>query len=274
MNKNTIELDVISKKYPDNPTLYIEIILKIDGNDFHPELVINPIALARSCQSSGELYIFTCGCGEPICAGIDEGLHIEHTLDAVIWRFYEPISGTDHEDLTDEEWEAIKRPVEYMFDPEQYLESIISGLYAMKELAVSSPQPIEFAIYGLDVAGILALEPWVFSTRLNNSEKRLIAKQIEIDAYHHSISAGGMEYRWDEIFLPLALFDAYKKWMTLRIFPTQENELPAYQAYLQEGRKFCQALRQYLGGKSKVKFKYHPPQIYNAFAWEIIEEIR
>lgn len=274
MNKNIIELVAVMKEYPNNPKLFLKGLLKIDGQEYHPELVLDLIALVQTCQCSGEFYIFSCGCGEPMCAGINDGIHVEHLPDAVIWRFYEPISGKDYEDLNDDEWEAIKRPVEYVFEPNQYLEAIISGLLEIKGLAISSARPIELAIYDLDVAKIINLEPLVFSARLNTPEKRLIAKQIEIDVFYDSFSAGGMQYGMNELFLPLSLCEAYRKWKALRVFPTLKEDLPAYQVYLEEGRKFCQGLRQYLGGKTKVKFKYHPPQFYNALAWEIIEEIR
>ena len=46
----------------------LECILEINGSSFHPEFVLDVTELAKSCQSTDELFIFTCGCGEPMCA--------------------------------------------------------------------------------------------------------------------------------------------------------------------------------------------------------------
>ncbi len=216
----------------------------------------------------------TCSSGEPGCAGIFDGIQIEHLTDAVVWRFNEPLSDKDYPDLSDEEWEAIKQPIELRFDPEDYLSTIIAGIKEIKVLVVSSDQPVELPIQDFTLEQLLALEPLVFSTRLNVPEKRLISQPIEIDAYIGFFLVGGIGYSLEELFLPPALVAAYTSWKSYAIFPNDETNLSAYLLYLQKGREFCHELKQYLGRDALIKLKYHPPLVYNSLAWEIIEVIR
>ena len=252
----------------------LECILEINGSSFHPEFVLDVTELAKSCQSTDELFIFTCGCGEPMCAGIGEGIQVEHLPDAVVWRFSEPLSDKDYADLSDDEWKAMKQHVELRFDPERYHSAIATGINKLKALGVSSERPVELPIQGFMLDRLLELQTLVFSTRLNVPEKRLITRNIEIDAYNDSICVCGIFYQLEALFLSPSLIAAYKAWKTYRIFPNEESDLPAYLVYLQKGREFCQSLKQYLGREAMVKFKYHPPKLCNSVAWEVSEEIR
>ena len=233
----------------------LECILEINGSSFHPEFVLDVTELAKSCQSTDELFIFTCGCGEPMCAGICEGIQVEHLPDAVVWRFSEPLSDKDYFDLSDDEWKAMRQPVELRFDPERYHSAIATGINKLKALGVSSERPVELPIQGFMLDRLLALQTLVFSTRLNVPEKRLITRNIEIDAYNDSICVCGIFYQLEALFLSPSLIAAYKAWKTYRIFPNEESDLPAYLVYLQKGREFCQSLKQYLGREAMVKFK-------------------
>ena len=180
--KDSIKLISKVELFPNGQSLHLKSSLEINGRPFHTEFILDISELAKSCQSSGEVFIFTCGCGYPACAGIFDGFQIEHLTDAVVWRFHEPMK--DDLDLSDEEWEAMKQPIELRFDPEDYLSTIIAAIKEMKVLVVSSDQPVELPIYGFKLEQLLAIEPLVFSTRLNGSEKRLISQTIKIDAYN------------------------------------------------------------------------------------------
>ena len=272
--KDSIKLISKVKSLPNNQSLHLKSGLEINGRPFHSEFVLDVSELAKSCQSSGEFFILTCSCGESGCAGIFDGIQIEHLTDAVVWRFNEPLSDKDYPDLSDEEWEALKQPIEFRFDPEDYLSTIIAGIKEIKVLMVSSDQPVELPIYGFKLEQLLALEPLVFSTRLNVPDKRLISQTIEIDAYNGFFLVGGIGYSLEELFLPTALVAAYKSWKSYAIFPNDETNLSAYLLYLQKGREFCHELKQYLGRYALIKLRYHPPLVYNSLAWEIIEVIK
>lgn len=275
MDKNdTIRFVVSVEKSSDQQCSYVDNVLEINDSPFHPEFALDLTELTKSCQFSGELDIFTCGCGIPMCAGIYQCIRVEHLANAIVWRFNEPMSDKDYKDLDDDEWENLKKTVEFRFDPEHYLVNITAGINKLKALVVSSEQPLELPIHGFTQDALLALQPRVFSTRMNVAGKRLIAQNIEISAYNNLIYAGGMEYRLDDLFLPSQLNATYKKWQTYCTFSTVEDDLPAYLIFLQKGREFCQSLKQYLGGETNVKFKYRPPEFYNSIAWEVVEEIK
>ena len=275
MDKNdTIQLITKLEELSAQKYSSLECILEINGSSFHPEFVLDITELAKSCQSTDELFIFTCGCGEPMCAGIGEGIQVEHLPDAVVWRFSEPLSDKDYFDLSDDEWKAMKQPVELRFDPERYQSAIATGINKLKALVVSSERPVELPIRGFMLDRLLELQTLVFSTRLNVPEKRLITRNIEIDAYNDSICVDGIFYRLEALFLPPSLVIAYKAWKTHAIFPNKEIDLPAYLVYLQKGREFCQGLSEYLGREAIIKLKYHPSKLYNSAAWEVVEEIR
>jgi len=270
--KDSIKLISKVELFPNGQSLHLKSSLEINERPFHTEFILDISELAKSCQSSGEFFIFTCGCGYPACAGIFDGFQIEHLTEAVVWRFNEPLK--DDLALSDEEWEAMKQPMAFWFEPEDYLSTIIAAIKEMKVLVVSSDQLVELPIHDFTLEKLFAIEPLVFSTRLNVPEKRLISQTIEIDAYNVFFLVGGIEYNLEELFLPTALIAAYKSWKTYAIFPNDETDLSAYLVYLQKGREFCIELKQYLGRDAMIKLKYHPPQVYNSLAWEIIEVIR
>jgi hypothetical protein len=270
--KDSIKLISKVKSFPNDQSLHLKSSLEINGRPFHSEFILDISELAKSCQSSGEVFIFTCGCGYPACAGIFDGIQIEHLTEAVVWRFNEPMK--DDLDLSDEEWEAMKQPIELRFDPDDYLSTIIAGIKEMKVLVVSSDQPVDLPIYDFTLEQLFAIEPLVFSTRLNVPEKRLISPHIKIDAYNVFFLVGGIEYSLEELFLPTALVIAYKSWKSYAIFPNDETNLSAYLLYLQKGREFCHELKQYLGRDALIKLRYHPPLVYNSLAWEIIEVMK
>lgn len=271
--KDSIKLVAKLEELSEQKTLLLKGILEINGSPFHPELVLDVFKLAQSCQSSDELFIFTCECSEPMCAGIDYGIHVEHLPDAVVWRFIEPLSYRNYRDLSGEEWEAMKQPVELRFDPEHYQSNIAAGINKLKALAVSSEQTVELPLTYVMLERLFALQTLVFSTRMDVPEKRLIARNIEIKANHETICVNGIYYRLGELYLPPSLFTTYCAWTKHRIFPEEETGLPAYQLYLQKGREFCHGLSEYLGHEATIKFIFHPPKIYNSLVWKVIELI-
>lgn len=261
-------------KSPGYEALSMSCNLEVNGDWLHPEFSIDLRALAKSCQCAGFFDIFTCGCGIAGCAGIFEGIKIEHLPEAVVWNFLEPISGSGYFHLSDVEWNAMRAPVQFTFDPDQYQQSIADGIRKIKTLVIEAGKPVSLGLNHFGLNDLLALEIEVFSSRLDVPEKHLITKYMEIDAYNDLILAGGNYYSLDELHLPEELHAAYFAWKSFAIFPSNEDDLPAYLVYLQKGRELCVEIRRYLRSKAVVNLKYHPPKVYNSVAWEIVEEIR
>jgi hypothetical protein len=128
--------------------------------------------------------------------------------------------------------------------------------------------------YGGKSKQVLALETRPFSAHTMEPDRRILARQVVVDAYHGFVTVGGVGYQMEDLNLEAELMQAYLAWKSIGVFPNSESEIPAYLAYLQSGRSFCRALRENIGRKTAVKFKYHPSPIYNKDAWEIIEIIR
>jgi hypothetical protein len=54
------------------------------------DMPVDPESLAGSVEGTTDEYIYTCGCGEPGCAGISEPVHIAHARDRIMWQVIEP----------------------------------------------------------------------------------------------------------------------------------------------------------------------------------------
>lgn len=248
--------------------------IEINGELIHPELSIDLMELVKSAQCGGCLDIFTCGCGISGCAGIATGIEVEHLHNAVIWRYSKPISSDGYLHLSDDEWNDMQAEMQFTFNPDQYQQCIQDWLTEVKSLAISTDKPISFSGNQFDLKSLLAIEAKVFSCRIDVAEKHLITKNIEFDAYNETVMAGGLYYKLSELHLPESLYSTYQIWKESAIFPNEKEALPAYLLYLEKSRQFCMDVRKYLRSGALVKLRYHPPKIYNAVAWEIIEEIR
>lgn len=139
----------------DSRDAYLDINLSVDGQYIHDVGVyIDPVALAMSATMSGELFIFTCDCGNPACQGIDDGVLVSHSMDTVKWKTRNPISWTPGEPLP--EWAG---EVEYEFPKAQYVQTVSMALEHAKILARQFNTPGSLWVGpGLALEGLLALE--------------------------------------------------------------------------------------------------------------------
>lgn len=272
MKYDTIALDAVMVDSSGYSVSAVDYGLKINGIEFHPEHPLDLTSLVKSCQWSGDLDIFTCGCGVPGCAGIFQGIEVGHSHHAITWKCPNPLSvGEENPDL----WEHSVTTFEHFaFEPEHYIDAIDSGIKKIKSLAISAPIPFEFPVHDVKFEQVMSLETRPFSTHTMEPERRILARQVVVDAYHGFFTVDGVYYQIEDLNLEAGLMQEYLAWKLIGVFPNSESEIPAYLAYLQSGRSFCRALRKYIGRKTAVKFKYHPPPIYNGDAWEIIEIIR
>ncbi len=87
---NTLLLPVRSRRESSTaqPDFYVDLLvdqhLQIDVT--HNEFAIDLSELARSVNQSGEFFVLTCSCGDPGCAGIQQGVHVSHTETYVQWE--------------------------------------------------------------------------------------------------------------------------------------------------------------------------------------------
>jgi len=272
MKYDTIELKAFMVDSPGYSASAVDYGIKVNGVEFHPEHPLDLTSLVKSCQWSGELDIFTCGCGQPGCAGIFQGIEVGHSHKEITWKCPNPLSVSED---TPDLWEhGVTTFEHFAFEPEQYINAIDSGIKQIKSLAISAPIPCEFQVHGVELEQVLALETRPFSVHTMAPDRRILARQVVVDAYHGFVTVGGVEYQMEDLNLEAELMQAYLAWKSIGVFPNSESEIPAYLAYLQSGRSFCRALRENIGRKTAVKFKYHPPSNYNKDAWEIIEIIR
>jgi hypothetical protein len=272
MTFDTIQMETSLLNGPGYSALLVEYGLEINGQKFHPELRLDLTAIVKSCQWSGELDIFTCGCGQPECAGIFQGIEVGHTDDAITWKCPNPLSVSQQmPDL----WEnGVTTFENFAFASDQYIAAVDAGIKRIKSLVVSAPRPIEFPVHGVELKQVMALETRPFSTHTIASDRRVIARQVVVDAYDGFVTVDGVGYQMGDLNLPDELMAQYSTWSALRVFPTHEAELGQYVTYLLAGRVFCRELRKYIGRRTAVQFKYRPPDVYNSVAWEVLESIR
>lgn len=272
MKYDTIALEAFMVESPGYSASAVDYDLKINGVEFHPEHPLDLISLVKSCQWSGDLDIFTCGCGQPGCAGIFQGIEVGHSHKEITWKCPNPLSvSQDTPDLSEH---GVTTFEHFAFEPEQYIDAIDSGIKQIKSLAISAPIPCEFQVHGVELEQVLALETRPFSVHTMEPDRRILARQVVVDAYHDFVTVGGVGYQMEDLNLETEIMQAYLAWKSISVFPNSDSEIPDYLAYLQSGRSFCRALRENIGRKTAVKFKYRPPSNYNKDAWEIIEIIR
>jgi hypothetical protein len=269
---DTIALQAVLVESSRRSASMVDYSLKINGSVFHPEHPLDLISLVKSCQWSGPLDIFTCECGGPGCAGIFQQIEVAHTYGATTWECPAPLSVSD--DMIELWIHDVTSFEHFSFAPDQYVDAINSGIKSIKSLAISSLKPIHFPVHGVELEQVLALETRPFSTHTMEPERRILARQVVVDAYHGFVTVDGVGYQMEDLNLGTELMHEYLAWESIGVFPNEEIEISAYMTYLQSGRSFCRALRKYIGSRTIVKFKYHPPSIYNRDAWEIIEIIR
>ena len=146
----TLSLD---EQNPDDA--YIDFNLSVDGQYLHDvNVYVDPVAMVNSTTMSGEFYIYTCDCGNPACQGIDEGVMVSHTPDAVVWRLKNPISWPADEPMPDWAHDA-----EFKFEKKQYAEQVSMALDHAKRL-VRGFRPTGGFWVGpdLSIEGLMALE--------------------------------------------------------------------------------------------------------------------
>ena len=74
MKTNILSLSFRQVAATDKSPAHLVGELRVDGTRIGEGYVLDIRRLAEALTSEGEHFIFTCGCGEPGCAGIHEGV--------------------------------------------------------------------------------------------------------------------------------------------------------------------------------------------------------
>ena len=156
--RNRLEISVTLNPDPDRKgEAFLDIHLTVDGNPLHDtqEHWVDPVDLAMSAGLSGEMFLYTCSCGDPSCVGIDEGILVSHEPGQVIWKVREPLAWNPDEPLP--EW---THDVEYHFERRDYVSQVRQAISRAKELVRSWRAPLEKLWVGPDLSAdeLLALD--------------------------------------------------------------------------------------------------------------------
>ena len=90
MNKLRLELDVTDAPTAPCGKSY-GCLLYADEELLSKRYAVDYSALARSARYGGNFFIFTCGCGDHGCAGIDAPIKVVHQGDTLSWHITEPL---------------------------------------------------------------------------------------------------------------------------------------------------------------------------------------
>src|SRR5687767_13214878 len=132
-----LELEIINDIRPGRLDGIREVCMqiKIDGRLITSglEYPIDVIQLNKSVAENGDLDIWTCSCGVPMCAGIATRVRINHEKNIVKWRLIDLPFTND---------------AEYVFDEKEYKSTIHQGWQNFKNaISKNKEQKIKFEIY-------------------------------------------------------------------------------------------------------------------------------
>lgn len=173
----------------------------INGQDFAHGRCVDLSQLAKSCQSSGEIFIVTCGCGFPPCAGIFDGIRVRQEAEAIVWEVPDPLSYDGMS--TKAEWiEANRQFLTYCFEPKAYQIAAQTGIDQAKALLAGPSYPDSGPLNPDD---LLRLHTSIFSQRGAPPGCHILARNIVIQYQPPSITMDGVEYDILELPIPLEI---------------------------------------------------------------------
>ena len=128
---------------PARPRLLRLAVVKayINGQPLLPRYVFDAFEVLAQGTDSGNLHLFTCGCGEPGCIGVDEECYLGKTGRLVCWRFpRDPFE----KPLTDL-WPDTENPLELRFSETQYKAALAQLERQLLEIEAQSSKPFAIA---------------------------------------------------------------------------------------------------------------------------------
>lgn len=258
----------------DNSSPILGTELFVDGARLASGAVVDLCTLAKSVQTSGQHWIFTCGCGAPLCADISDPIQVRHSKDSVEWNFNLIDSLGGGVDLDDEDYERKNIRVAYRFDPDEYRRAVDQVLRDAKGLlarSIDTRAPcIDFTI-----SDIQRLTTEVFTDRDCIADRQLVARDVLLHATDGMwITVDGIPFEAEELSLPQELVSQYRHFESLKCFPQDPPGLAEYERFLDAGRAFGGALKRLLARDCSVKLWYRYGPVGNIKVWSVTEELR
>ena len=157
---NRLDIDRGHETYADGESVAFQGLL-IDGHPIDAPAV-NLVELYRSLRLPGEYAIFTCGCGVPGCAYIEEMVHVTHEGNQVTWQLHMPVAYVQPDSPADlelsvlfEAWQRTAEMYTFVFD-RAALENELAS--AAKWLLHETPAGTRFSPHGVEREDIEAIE--------------------------------------------------------------------------------------------------------------------
>lgn len=154
---NTFELKIIATGGASAAPRKIAQEIWIDGVHLDEPHAVDVCELVRSLFRPGEFFFFTCGCGEPGCAGIWDGIQVRQLPGRILWRFRRPVRTPEF--LTNDEYAQwkLKAPlVDFTFDRDQVLAAMDGSLAELW----FKPDDAEFSPNGFGRAQLGSLDAY------------------------------------------------------------------------------------------------------------------
>lgn len=132
----------------------VRFLVHLNGEAFAADVAVDAAALVSAGLHTGEHAIFTCDCGEPLCARIYRG--IVSVVDAmhVRWLVPDPVAHDASAELSD----VLPRFrfVEYEFAADDYFAAIVAALRQALAIAARLDAPSVFVPHGLAATDVVA----------------------------------------------------------------------------------------------------------------------
>ena len=131
----------------------------VDGKHLDEPHFIDLPMLVQSLYEPRQFDIFTCGCGVGMCAGIVDGIKVQHESGLVHWSFRRPLAADSLLDPELSEWEKTAGPVTLTFDRTQMVSAIETYLDTLGALVGEESSKFGWPVYGLTVQDVLKIDP-------------------------------------------------------------------------------------------------------------------
>ena len=112
--------------------------IKIDGVEINSKYDFRLSSLIDCLYIEGNHDIFTCQCGDPGCAGIDDGVHVSFDKDLIHWQVRDPMSTSGYENY--DAWNATAKTIRYSFNKEAMIHNISEAIDSIKNRSHNSAE--------------------------------------------------------------------------------------------------------------------------------------
>ena len=128
MDEITVTVRTLQDDCDAKPYLRVEVEIGdyLPINYDQDGLGVDLVELAKTLDTDGEFFIITCSCGDPGCAGINEGVHVTRDEHILRWRIRDRGKGTEPER-------------HFAFDADAYKTAVKQGIIQFMQLYDGNP---------------------------------------------------------------------------------------------------------------------------------------